>query len=104
MSIIRYWPPIGTAGLDRCCVNGNSRCPCPPPRTSATTSLFTTSVPCQRASYTGCSLQRSSLVSKRGAACLILVPGRRLLDLCARLVQLPLRQLHDRAQSQVVTL
>ena len=27
MSISRYLPPIGTAGLERSCVNGNSRFP-----------------------------------------------------------------------------
>src|SRR5882762_2580157 len=41
MSISRYLPPIGTAGFDRCWVSGKSRLPCPPPRMSASTSLFT---------------------------------------------------------------
>src|ERR1044072_6942649 len=41
MSMSRYCPPIGTAGLDRWNVSGNRRDPCPPPRMSASTSLFT---------------------------------------------------------------
>src|SRR5687767_3022861 len=41
MSIRRYLPPIGTAGLDRSWVSGNSREPWPPPRMSARTSVFT---------------------------------------------------------------
>src|SRR5215471_5997408 len=41
MSISRYWPPIGTAGFERCWVSGNRRDPCPPPRMMATTSLLT---------------------------------------------------------------
>src|SRR5438552_6237812 len=41
MSIRRYFPPIGTAGFERCCVSGNRRVPCPPPRTIARTSLVT---------------------------------------------------------------
>src|SRR5262245_59905604 len=41
MSIRRYFPPIGTAGFERCSVSGNRRDPCPPPRMSASTSLFT---------------------------------------------------------------
>ena len=32
MSISRYFPAIGTAGLLRECVSGNSRVPRPPPR------------------------------------------------------------------------
>src|SRR5438445_11722167 len=31
----RYLPPSGTAGLDRCAVNGNKRLPAPPPRITA---------------------------------------------------------------------
>jgi hypothetical protein len=34
-SIRRYAPPIGTAGLARCCVSGNRRVPAPPPRMMA---------------------------------------------------------------------
>src|SRR6266487_64078 len=41
MSIRRYFPPIGTAGLDRWWVSGNKRDPWPPPRMSASASLFT---------------------------------------------------------------
>ena len=41
MSIRRYLPPIGTAGFERCWVSGKSRVPRPPPRISASTSLFT---------------------------------------------------------------
>src|SRR6185295_14011766 len=44
ISISRYLPPIGTAGFERCCVNGNRREPWPPPRMSASTSLFTAMV------------------------------------------------------------
>jgi len=32
MSIKRYFPPIGTAGLDRFSVSGYKRLPAPPPR------------------------------------------------------------------------
>src|SRR5262245_56107825 len=38
MSISRYLPPIGTAGLDRECVRGNRRVPRPPPKMIASTS------------------------------------------------------------------
>ena len=38
-SIRRYLPPIGTAGLERVAVSGNSREPCPPPRIMASVSL-----------------------------------------------------------------
>src|SRR5256885_6413304 len=31
----RYFPPSGTAGLDRCAVSGNRRLPAPPPRITA---------------------------------------------------------------------
>src|SRR2546423_13220464 len=34
-STIRYFPPSGTAGLDRCAVRGNKRLPAPPPRITA---------------------------------------------------------------------
>src|SRR4029077_14845192 len=40
-STSRYLPPIGTAGLERCCVSGNSRLPWPPPRIIARTSVLT---------------------------------------------------------------
>ena len=40
MSIRRYLPPIGTAGFERCWVSGKRRVPWPPPRMSASTSLF----------------------------------------------------------------
>src|SRR4026207_1393692 len=31
----RYFPPSGTAGLERCCVRGKRRVPAPPPRITA---------------------------------------------------------------------
>src|SRR5438876_3803298 len=31
----RYFPPRGTAGFERCAVNGNKRVPAPPPRITA---------------------------------------------------------------------
>jgi hypothetical protein len=37
MSIKRYIPPSGTAGLDRIEVSGANRVPRPPPKTIATT-------------------------------------------------------------------
>src|SRR5438046_4190088 len=40
MSMRRYFPPIGTAGLDRCRVRGNRRVPRPPPRMTARTSFI----------------------------------------------------------------
>src|SRR6188472_477394 len=40
MSMSRYLPPMGTAGLDRCRVSGNSRVPRPPPRMTARTSFI----------------------------------------------------------------
>src|SRR3982751_2652800 len=40
ISIRRYLPPIGTAGLDRMCVSGKSRVPRPPPRMSVSTSCM----------------------------------------------------------------
>src|SRR3954463_2752433 len=43
MSISRYLPPSGTAGLARYAVSGSSRVPRPPPKTKATT--FRTSCP-----------------------------------------------------------
>ena len=36
MSISRYFPASGTAGLERCCVRGRSRVPFPPPITKPT--------------------------------------------------------------------
>src|SRR5688500_13511644 len=39
-SMSRYLPPMGTAGLERCCVSGNRRDPCPPPRMIASTSFI----------------------------------------------------------------
>ena len=35
MSIRRYFPPIGTAGLARTFVSGKRRVPCPPPMITA---------------------------------------------------------------------
>ncbi len=35
MSMMRYGPPKGTAGLARSRVSGYSRSPCPPPKTTA---------------------------------------------------------------------
>src|SRR5947207_1158728 len=52
----------------------------------------------------GRSFQDSNLESKGGVPRLILVAGGRLFDLGARLVELRLRQLDDRAQAEVVTL
>src|SRR6185503_8234714 len=40
MSISRYLPPIGTAGFDLICVNGNSLAPRPPPRIRVRTSFI----------------------------------------------------------------
>src|SRR5450432_4205200 len=44
MSIRRYLPPIGTAGLERLSVRGNRRVPRPPPRMIANTSSIEVSV------------------------------------------------------------
>src|ERR1700704_1813263 len=41
MSTRRYFPPTGTAGFERCCVNGKSRLPAPPPRITASKLCFT---------------------------------------------------------------
>src|SRR3977135_1566211 len=41
MSTSRYFPPTGTAGFERCCVNGKSRVPAPPPRITASKLCFT---------------------------------------------------------------
>src|SRR6476660_3211580 len=38
MSTSRYFPPNGTAGLDRFLVSGNRRVPAPPPMITATSS------------------------------------------------------------------
>ena len=40
MSMRRYLPPMGTAGLLRCRVRGNRREPRPPPRMTASTSFI----------------------------------------------------------------
>src|SRR5258705_3234014 len=40
MSISRYLPAIGTAGLERCSVSGNRRDPRPPPRMTLRTSFI----------------------------------------------------------------
>ena len=37
MSTSRYFPAMGTAGLERVTVNGNKREPCPPPNTTEIT-------------------------------------------------------------------
>src|SRR5687767_8234109 len=48
ISIRRYLPPIGTAGLDRVAVKGKSREPCPPPRMTASVSFIASHVqPCK---------------------------------------------------------
>src|SRR6185503_3202029 len=36
----RYFPPSGTAGLERCWVRGKSRVPAPPPRITASRLCF----------------------------------------------------------------
>src|SRR5580704_12798457 len=36
ISMIRYFPAKGTAGLERCCVRGSRRVPFPPPSTKPT--------------------------------------------------------------------
>src|SRR5712691_10883757 len=40
ISTRRYFPPTGTAGFERCCVNGKSRVPAPPPRITASKLCF----------------------------------------------------------------
>src|SRR6266550_8727488 len=40
MSTRRYLPPTGTAGFERCCVNGKRREPAPPPRITASRLCF----------------------------------------------------------------
>ncbi len=44
MSMRRYLPPIGTAGLERLKVSGNRRVPRPPPRMIANTSSIAVSL------------------------------------------------------------
>ena len=39
-----YFPAIGTAGLDRCSVNGYNLDPCPPPKIIPNTLLFTITI------------------------------------------------------------
>src|SRR6266542_2191443 len=48
MSIRRYLPPIGTAGLERSMVRGYSRVPRPPPRIRLKTSRCMVEVSCSR--------------------------------------------------------
>src|SRR3990172_3065598 len=40
MSMMRYFPAMGTAGFDRSCVRGKSRVPRPPPRITARQSFM----------------------------------------------------------------
>jgi hypothetical protein len=40
ISTKRYFPPIGTAGLERVSVKGYKREPCPPPKIIAITFFF----------------------------------------------------------------
>ncbi len=62
MSMSRYFPPMGTAGFERCAVRGKSRVPRPPPRITASASFitFASSAAFSHAAVARCQCARAS--------------------------------------------
>src|SRR5437867_7144799 len=66
MSIKRYLPPRGTAGLALCLVSGCSRLPAPPPSISASTFSAAIRVPPEEMPHAACCVEQEY---NRAAAC-----------------------------------